>query len=119
MTGTQQINLSNYSLAELRLLSADVARQISESEKSMLADARLHIEQIAFQSGLTLEELIAKPRQSRASAAIYVNPDDETQTWAGRGRKPAWLKAWLECGISLEELPRQEPGATRRHETAK
>ena len=113
MTDTRQIDLSNYSLAELRLLSADVARQISESEKSMMADARRRIEQIAFQTGLTLEELVAKPRQSRVAATIYVNPDDETQTWAGRGRKPAWLKAWLECGISLEELPRQELTATR------
>lgn len=113
MTDTRQIDLSNYSRTELRLLSADVARQISESEKSMMADARRRIEQIAFQSGLTLEELVAKPRQSRVPATIYVNPDDETQTWAGKGRKPAWLKAWLECGISLEELPRQELTTTR------
>jgi DNA-binding protein H-NS len=108
MTDTRQIDLSKYSLAELRSLSADVARQISENEKGMMAEARRRIEQIAFQTGLTLEELVAKPRQSRAPASIYVNPDDETQTWSGRGRKPAWIKAWLECGISLEELPRQE-----------
>ena len=116
MTDTQQIDLSNYTLAELRSFAADVARQINESEKAMIADARRRIEQIAFQTGLTLEELVAKPRQSRPTASIYVNPDDETQTWSGRGRKPAWLKAWLECGISLEELPRQELTTTREND---
>lgn len=113
MTDTRQIDLSNYSLAELRSLSADVALQISENEKSMMADAPRRIEQIASQTGLTLEELVAKPRQSRVPASIYVNPDDDTQTWSDRGWKPAWLKAWLECGISLEELPRKELAATR------
>ena len=79
----------------------------------MRADARRRIEQIAYHVGLTLEELVGKPRQKRAVTTIYVNPDDETQTWAGRGRKPAWLIAWLECGISLAELPRQEVVATQ------
>jgi len=119
MTETRQIELSNYSLAELRALSAEVERQINASEKSMLADARRRIEQIALHTGLTLEELVAKPRHNRASASIYVNPDDETQTWAGRGRKPAWLKNWLDCGISLEELRRQDAGAPRQEDDAK
>ena len=113
MTDTQQFDLSNYSLAELRLLSADVARKISASEKNMMAEARRRIEKIAQQAGLTLEELLAKPRQERAPTSLYVNPHDETQTWAGKGRKPAWLMAWLECGISLEKLPRQEVTVTR------
>lgn len=119
MTDTPRIDLSNFSLAELRLLSAEVARKISASEKNMIADARRRIEQIAVQTGLTLEELVAKPRQERAPTPLYVNPDDETQTWTGRGRKPAWLEAWLECGISLEELPRQEVTATRHKGAAK
>jgi DNA-binding protein H-NS len=114
MTETLQIELSNYSLAELRSLSADVEREISAIEKSMVADARRRIQQIALQAELTLEELVEKPRQNDAPTSIYANPDDETQTWAGRGRKPAWLKTWLDCGISLEELRRQEAGATRQ-----
>jgi DNA-binding protein H-NS len=118
MTETRQIELSNYSLDELRSLSADVARQISANEKSMLADARNRIKQIALQAGLRLDELVAKTRRKPAPASIYVNPDDETQTWGGRGRKPAWLKTWLDCGISLEDLRRREAGAFRQEEAA-
>jgi DNA-binding protein H-NS len=84
-----------------------------------MAEARRRIEQIAFQTGLTLQELLAKPREQQTPTSLYVNPDDETQTWSGRGRKPAWLKAWLECGISLEELPRREVKATRHESAAK
>lgn len=118
MTDTQQIELSNYSLADLRALSADVARQISATEKREIANARRRIEQIALQTGLTLEALLAEPPRDRAPTSIYVNPDDETQTWSGRGRKPAWIKAWLDCGISLEELPRQHVRATHQDAAA-
>jgi DNA-binding protein H-NS len=105
-------------LAALRSLSADVAHQISSNEKSMLADARKRIKQIALQAGLTLDYLVAQPRRKPAPASIYVSPDDETQTWAGRGRKPVWLNTWLDSGISLEELLRSEAGASRQEEAA-
>ncbi|HAZ7924890.1 TPA: H-NS histone family protein [Escherichia coli] len=32
------------------------------------------------------------------------NPDDQWETWNGRGRKPKWVKEWLAKGHSLEEL---------------
>lgn len=113
MTDIRHIDLCNYSLAELRLLSADVARKMSAIEQTMMDNARRRIEQIALEVGMPLEELLAKPRKGRSPATIYVNPDDDTQIWTGRGRKPAWLAAWLECGITLEELRRQDVPATR------
>jgi DNA-binding protein H-NS len=107
MIDARQSELSNYTLAELRMLSTKVARRISVSEKNLVDDARRRIEQIAGQVGLSLEHLLRKPRTKNRAALLYVNPDDENQTWNGRGRKPAWLKVWLDCGITLEELRRQ------------
>jgi DNA-binding protein H-NS len=111
VTSARQIELSSYSLAELRTLSAEVARQITASEKHTVTDARRRIEQIARQVGLTLEQLLAKPRDQHRPVSVYVNPDDETQTWSGKGRKPAWIKVWLEYGVTLEELRRYEGAA--------
>lgn len=34
----------------------------------------------------------------------YRNPDDPTQTWAGRGLKPRWLVAALAAGRTLDDL---------------
>jgi DNA-binding protein H-NS len=108
MTNAREIELSSYSLAELRTLSAEVARQITVKETHAMTDARRRIEQIARQVGLTLEQLLSKPRERGGAISVYVNPDDETQTWAGKGRMPAWIKVWLECGITLDELRRYE-----------
>jgi DNA-binding protein H-NS len=34
----------------------------------------------------------------------YQNPDDPSQTWSGRGKKPHWINDRLEAGKSIEEL---------------
>ena len=34
----------------------------------------------------------------------YRNPDNPSETWAGRGRPPKWVQAALESGQSLEDL---------------
>ena len=37
-------------------------------------------------------------------AIKYANPDDHSQTWTGRGRRPFWLLARLKKGASLEDF---------------
>ena len=44
-----------------------------------------------------LDALIAK-------GVRYAHPDDYTLTWTGRGKKPAWVTAWIDQGNALEEL---------------
>jgi DNA-binding protein H-NS len=34
----------------------------------------------------------------------YVNPDNPSDTYSGRGRKPAWLQAKLDEGGDIEEF---------------
>jgi DNA-binding protein H-NS len=65
---------------------------------------------------MTLGELVTKPPRKQAPPSIYVNPDDAKQTWSGRGRKPGWLKTWLDCGISLEDL--RQPEVEGKHQGA-
>jgi|SRR5689334_11774064 DNA-binding protein H-NS len=40
----------------------------------------------------------------RGVSAKYRNPDNTTQTWAGRGRKPKWVEEKLATGSSLDDL---------------
>jgi DNA-binding protein H-NS len=100
----QQINLNIYSLTELRLLNNKVADQISAAETKLLEEARCRIYEIAREAGIPIEQLMANPSKERRSTSIYVNPDDEKQTWNGIGRKPAWIKVWLDVGIPLADL---------------
>jgi DNA-binding protein H-NS len=44
----------------------------------------------------------------------YHNPDDPTQTWAGRGLKPRWLAAALKAGRKLEDFSIEATGKKPR-----
>ena len=35
---------------------------------------------------------------------VYVNPEDGSQTWSGRGRKPKWVHEFLRTGGKVEDL---------------
>lgn len=43
-------------------------------------------------------------KQRRPVESKYQNPDAPEQQWSGRGRKPAWVVAYLEKGKNLEDL---------------
>jgi DNA-binding protein H-NS len=34
----------------------------------------------------------------------FANPDDPSQVWSGRGRRPQWVKEKLASGLALEDL---------------
>jgi DNA-binding protein H-NS len=42
-------------------------------------------------------------------APKYRNPDNDAETWAGRGLKPRWLAAALKAGKKLEEFSISSP----------
>ncbi len=45
--------------------------------------------------------------KGRTVAAKYANPDDPSETWTGRGRKPRWLSAKLAGWRQDREIPDQ------------
>lgn len=49
----------------------------------------------------------AKPASGKAKAKAkpkYRSPEDSKLVWAGRGRPPAWVKAWVDSGKKVEDL---------------
>lgn len=34
----------------------------------------------------------------------YVNPNNQWQSWTGKGRKPNWIKAWEQEGNDINDL---------------
>lgn len=100
----QQIELANYSLDGLRTLSAEVDERIRHVELQAIQEARRRIMEIAQSTGLSVKELVATKAKIRTTKHVYVNPDNEQQSWNGLGRKPGWIKPWLDNGITLDEL---------------
>lgn len=106
---TQNIDLSQLSAAELETLSEEVAAQLSEKREEEREAAFAQIDALAESLGLTKAQLAAhfrgkrrKPRQPPRPK--YRNPDNPTETWSGRGRKPAWVEAHLGAGRQLRDL---------------
>jgi DNA-binding protein H-NS len=45
-----------------------------------------------------------RPRKGRKVAPKYRNPANKSETWAGRGARPRWLRSLLNGGRRLEEF---------------
>lgn len=95
-----------------------------EDEKDKLLET---FRELAEQAGLSVADVVAKlqpaptgnkPNKVRNPAKPkYQNPEDESQTWSGRGRRPHWVqeflseKGWIE--VDKEEAEEEEVQANK------
>ncbi|MFP3384977.1 H-NS family nucleoid-associated regulatory protein [Tritonibacter sp. SIMBA_163] len=103
------INLSQLSRTELEVLAKDIEVRIVELEKEYKERAYFEMLAIAAKYEVSFQEVVdkfAKPKKKSNSkrAPRYANPEDPSQTWTGRGRKPFWLIEAVQSGVSMEEL---------------
>ncbi|TBN40444.1 H-NS histone family protein [Paracoccus subflavus] len=99
------IDLDKMTLKELRDLRAKLDRAINSYEDRKRREALAAIEEAAREHGFNLAELTGgKPRRIGTVPPKYINPEDPTMTWTGRGRKPRWVQDSLEGGKQLEDL---------------
>lgn len=101
------VNLNSLSLKELRDLQSQVAKAIASFEDRKRKEAIAELDERARAMGFSLAELTGGvPPVRKRSPAVpkYANPDDLTDTWSGRGRKPRWFEAALRDGKRPEDL---------------
>ncbi len=102
------IDISSLSIKELNELIGQAQSQIAKKEKALVAEAKAKMSAIAQEYGYSLETIMSTPAKGRGSRGKaepkYRNPNDPTQTWAGRGRKPTWLETALKQGKKLESF---------------
>ncbi len=102
------MDLSRYSSSELQQLKKDIDKELRDRRKQDVKEAQKELKNLADRFGLTVTDLVAgaagKGPAARKSPDRYRHPDDPSKGWSGRGRKPAWIKAWEEKGKSIEEL---------------
>lgn len=99
------VNLDKFSLKELLELEEKLEKAVGVARERDRAEVRAKLEAIAQQSGFAISELYgARTSRKVASGARYANPDNRSETWTGRGRKPNWLVARLAKGAKLEDF---------------
>ncbi len=117
------IELDTLSIDELQDISKRLDRELKsrQSREKKAANKEQverrrqvlrQIRELATAHGLSVEEVLKNrgrsPTGERAlgskSPPKYRNPQNEDQTWTGKGRKPGWVLAALNQGQKLEDM---------------
>jgi DNA-binding protein H-NS len=101
-SGGNSMNLKSMSIEKLVKLKD----QIESALSSKIAETRRTLESnLANLSRLGSHSMRGRGGTTRGKVAPkYRNPDNPSETWAGRGLKPRWLTAALKAGRKLESF---------------
>jgi len=100
------MDLEALSLKELKDLRTQVDRAISSFEGRRKREAATELEAKARELGFTLQDLVdvGSTRKRSTAEPKYANPENPSDTWTGRGRKPRWFAEAVSAGRSPEEM---------------
>lgn len=102
------INVDKMSLKDLHDLDTAIGKAMAAARDRDRSEVKAKVEAIVASHGFAVTELFGSARGGRGkgsvSAAKYANPDNRSQTWTGRGRKPNWLVARLKKGAKVEDF---------------
>ncbi|HEU0306732.1 MAG TPA: H-NS histone family protein [Lysobacter sp.] len=121
------IDITGLSAKELdALINQAKKRKTTLTKRKPIAAVRKRLTDLARAEGYTIAELFggtppkaagaktaaaaSKPRKTTKGYKLgkvepkYRNPANAGETWAGRGKPPRWLSAYLDSGRKLEEF---------------
>lgn len=98
-----RVDLGGMSLKQLVDLEQRVKDAISEKRDSERARIKEEMAALAQKHGFSIKEVLGL-QKTRSVAIKYRNPENPSETWTGRGRKPNWLSAKLSKGAKIEQF---------------
>mgnify|MGYP000122617015 CR=1 FL=1 len=99
--------LEKKSIEELVALRDEINELIAQKQKEKKSELRRQFQEMAERAGLSLDDVLS-PKKCYRKAKIKYRKD--SNTWTGRGRKPAWVVELLEQGGKLEDCLVEEKG---------
>jgi DNA-binding protein H-NS len=109
---TSEFHISTIPTPKLKAFFKDIETELKHREVTDKKKALERMRDIAAEYGLTLSEVINKDGRldtNQSHKAKYINPENPTQTWSGRGHQPKWVKEALAKGKTLEQLSIEQP----------
>ena len=99
------MNLKSMSLDRL----ADLRDQVNSTLSAKVVDHRRSLESelsklSRFQGRTTTKSAFGHGAARRVLAPKYRNPQNSSETWAGRGLKPRWLTAATKTGKKMDDF---------------
>lgn len=102
------VAIEGLSQTELEALILQAQARKQELHREELGKVREEVSTFARSKGYSIEELFGKTRRGGGKRGTvppkYANPNDPTQTWTGRGKRPRWFQAQLDSGRSESDL---------------
>jgi DNA-binding protein H-NS len=105
------INIDKMTLKELVELEGKVQRAIAGARDREKSNLKEKMAEMAKSHGFSVTDLFGGGRGSKAGGkgksvgvAKYANPENKSDTWTGRGRKPNWLVDRLKKGAKLNDF---------------
>lgn len=100
-------NVDKMSLRDLMELDLKVQKALGIAKERERAELKHKIAAMAEDSGFSVSELFGGRGAAKGKSsgiAKYKNPDNSSETWTGRGRKPNWLVAKLGKGAKMADF---------------
>jgi DNA-binding protein H-NS len=101
--GMASVNYDKMSVRELKEHIARAQKALAAAKDRERADVKQKIASMAQNAGFSVGELFGGRGRGKSSVK-FVNPDNRSETWTGRGRKPNWLVAKLKKGEKLSDF---------------
>ena len=97
---TRTANFSSMSVEELWEIHEEISK---------LLEAKIQAEKKLLERRLTKLHPVNIDRQKARRpyppvVPKYANPDEPSQVWSGRGKRPRWITEKLASGLSLQDL---------------
>jgi DNA-binding protein H-NS len=110
---TKKLNLDTMSVDEMWVLHEVISCMLSERLSSEKRELERRLDQLRGEKeARTADRLDPQPakivpRARRKYPRVfpkYRNPEEPSETWSGRGKKPRWLATALNSGHKIEEF---------------
>ena len=98
------VNVEGLNLKQLLELQDKLPKAVAAARNRERAEVIQRLSILAEKKGFTLSDLVGGRRRRKSLVATYVNPDDSSESWTGRGRRPKWLVAKILKGAKLEHF---------------
>ena len=101
------MDISSLGLQELLELQENVEARIVEIKEEEKQKFIIELREKAELLDIPVEELLRAMKGKKAKKSVeakYRNPENDKETWTGRGRKPKWIEALLAGGGDLESV---------------
>ena len=98
---------NNLSETELQAVIDEAEKALKDKQSKKRKEVIAQIKELAASIGVTVNIQGTEKKNARKGkkvAAKYVNPDDATQTWTGRGVAPKWMQVLLKAGRDKSEF---------------